>query len=72
MRLQKLSRSNSRINLKKSKDINEINVSNDLIKSYDSNINIGKKINYLAIKEFYNKFNYSRMRNMLIKKGKFK
>jgi hypothetical protein len=72
VRLQKLSQSNSRINLKKSKDINNINPSNELFKSYAPNLNREKKINYLAIKEFYNKFNYGRLRNLLIKKDKFK
>ena len=72
IRLQKLSQSNSRINLRKSKDIRNIDPSNELFKSYEPNLNREKKINYLAIKEFYNKFNYGRVRNLLIKKDKFK
>ena len=74
-RLQKLSRSSSRnsiLNDKKSKEIKTYDFSNHLFNSYDPSLNRNKNVNYLAIKEFYNKFNYQRIKNQLIKKDKYK
>ena len=74
-RLQQLSRSSSRksiLNNKKSKEINNYDFSNHLINSYDPSLNRNKNVNYLAIKEFYDKFNYQKVKNQLLKKKKFK
>ena len=75
IRLQKLSRSSSRnsiLNNNKSKEIKNYDFSNHLINSYDPNLNRKKNVNYLAIKEFYNKFNYQKVKNQLLKKNKYK
>ena len=71
IRLQKLSRSSSRnsiLNNDKTKEIKNYDFSNHLINSYDPNLNRKKNVNYLAIKEFYNKFNYQKVKNQLLKK----
>ena len=70
-----MSRSSSRksiLNNKKSKEINNYDFSNHLINSYDPSLNRNKNVNYLAIKEFYDKFNYQKVKNQLLKKKKFK
>ena len=75
IRLQKLSRSSSRNSIRndnKSKEIKNYDFSNHLINSYDPNLNRKKNVNYLAIKEFYNKFNYQKVKNQLLKKNKYK
>ena len=43
-------------NKKKFCEVSNFDISNKLLKSYAPKINIEKEINYLAIKEFYNKF----------------